>query len=183
MKRVGHIIGLAVLALLAACGRAAPGQPAQAGGDTVNFTLNSTAFAEGQTIPAKYTCDGANASPPLRWDGPPQAKSLVLIVDDPDAPGGTFTHWVLYDILGAQRELPEGSPGAGIPGMNDFSKAGYGGPCPPRANGPHRYFFTLYALDIPSLKLPGGRPRQEIERAMQGHVVGQAKLIGTYERR
>jgi Raf kinase inhibitor-like YbhB/YbcL family protein len=173
----------AALALLAACGRTTPGQPAQAGGDTVNFAFSSTAFADGQAIPANYTCDGANASPPLRWDGPPQAQSFALIVDDPDAPGGIFTHWVLYDILGAQRELPEGAPGTGTPGMNDFSKAGYGGPCPPRGNGPHRYIFTLYALDIPSLKLPAGRPRQEIERAMQGHVLAQAKLMGRYERR
>src|SRR5262245_57455570 len=110
MKRIGHIISLAALALLAGCGRATPEQPAQGGGAAVNFTLNSTAFAEGQAIPVKYTCDGENISPPLRWDGAPQAQSFALIVDDPDAPGGTFTHWVLYNIPGSQRELPEGSP-------------------------------------------------------------------------
>jgi len=183
MKRIGQIIGLAALALLAACGRTTPGPPAQAGGNTVTFTLSSTAFADGQAIPAKYTCDGANASPPLRWENAPQAQSFVLIVDDPDAPGATFTHWVLYDIPAAQRELPEAAPGAGTPGINDFAKAGYGGPCPPRGNGPHRYFFTLYALDIPSLKLPSGRPRREVEGALQAHVLGQAKLMGKYERR
>jgi len=183
MKRIGHAICLAALALLAGCGRATPGQPEQAGGTAVNFTLSSTAFADGQTIPVKHTCDGENSSPPLRWDGPPQAQSFVLIVDDPDAPGGTFTHWVLYDIPGSQHELPEGSPGVGAPGKNDFSKVGYGGPCPPRGNGPHRYFFTLYALDIQSLMIRAERTRQEVERAMQGHVLGQAKLMGRYERR
>jgi Raf kinase inhibitor-like YbhB/YbcL family protein len=183
MKRIGHAICLAALALLAGCGRPTPGQPAQVGGAAVNFTLSSTAFAEGQAIPVKYTCDGENASPPLRWDGPPQAQSFVLIVDDPDAPSGMFTHWVLYDIPGSQRELPEASTGVGASGMNDFSKAGYGGPCPPRGNRPHRYFFTLYALDIPSLTIPAERPRQGIERAMEGHVLGQAKLMGRYERR
>lgn len=149
----------------------------------MNFMLSSTAFAEGQAIPVKYTCDGANASPPLRWDGAPQAQSFVLIVDDPDAPGGTFTHWVLYDIPGQQRELPESSPGVGAAALNDFSQASYGGPCPPRGNGAHRYFFTLYAVDIPSLKIPANQPRQAVERAMQGHVLGQAKLMGRYERR
>jgi len=183
MKWIGYIIGLAVLVLLAGCGRATPEQPVQEGGAAVNFALSSTAFADGNAIPVKYTCDGENASPPLRWDGPPQAQSFVLIVDDPDAPGGTFTHWVLYDIPGSQRDLPEGSPSVGTPGLNDFSKASYGGPCPPRGNGPHRYFFTLYALDIPSLTISAGRPRQEIERAIQGHTLGQAKLMGRYERR
>lgn len=152
----------------------------------MSFTLTSPAFVEGETIPVKYTCDGENSAPPLRWDDAPQARSFVLIVDDPDAPGGTFTHWVLYDIPGTQRELPEGlsNVGAlGTPGMNDFSKVGYGGPCPPRGKGPHRYFFTLYALDTPSLMVPAERPRREIERAMQGHVIGQARLMGRYERR
>jgi Raf kinase inhibitor-like YbhB/YbcL family protein len=183
MKRLGYLISLAALALLAGCGRATPGQPAQEGGTAVNFTLSSTAFADGEAIPVKYTCDGENTSPPLRWDGLPQTQSFALIVDDPDAPGGSFTHWVLYDIPGSQRDLPEGSPTVGTPAMNDFAKAGYGGPCPLRGNGPHRYFFTLYALDIPSLKIPAGQLRQEIERAMQGHMLGQARLMGRYERR
>ena len=151
----------------------------------MTFTLTSPAFDQGAAIPARHTCDGENTSPPLRWDGPPAAQSFVLIADDPDAPRGTFTHWVLYDIPGAQRELPEGlaNVGAlGTPGMNDFSKIGYGGPCPPRG-GPHRYIFTLSALDIATLNLPAEAARQEIEAAIRGHVLGQAQLMGRYERR
>jgi Raf kinase inhibitor-like YbhB/YbcL family protein len=151
----------------------------------MDFRLTTPAFAAGDPIPARYTCDGENSAPPLHWDGAPVAQSFVLIVEDPDAPGRTFTHWVLYDIPGSQRDLPEGlsNVGAlGTPGMNDFSKVGYGGPCPPRGHGAHRYVFTLYALDVYSLMIPAERPRQEIERAMQGHIVGQTQLIGQYER-
>jgi Raf kinase inhibitor-like YbhB/YbcL family protein len=151
----------------------------------MDFRLTSPAFAEGDPIPARYSCDGENSAPPLHWDGAPAAQSFVLIVEDPDVPGQTFTHWVLYDIPGSQRDLPEGlsNVGAlGTPGMNDFSKVGYGGPCPPRGHGAHRYVFTLYALDVYSLMIPAERPRQEIERAMQGHIVGQTQLIGQYER-
>ena len=148
----------------------------------MTFTLTSAGFAEGAAIPAKYTCDGQNIAPPLRWDGPPDARSFVLIVDDPDAPSGTFTHWVLYDIPGAQRELPEGAANVGVPGMNDFSQAGYGGPCPPRG-GAHRYVFTLAALDIATLNLPPKASRKQVEAAMQGHTIGQARLMGRYQRR
>src|SRR5438093_9758562 len=120
----------------------------------MTFTLTSPSFAEGEAIPVKHTCDGENKAPALRWEGAPAAKSFVLIVDDPDAPGGTFTHWVLFDIPGAQRELPEGPAGVpGVGGANDFGKNGYGGPCPPRG-APHRYYFTLSALDVPMLNLP-----------------------------
>lgn len=151
----------------------------------MEFMLTSPGFADGETIPARYTCDGENNAPPLSWQGANGAQSFVLIVDDPDAPGGTFTHWVLYDIPGSQHELPEGlaNVGAlGTPGMNDFSQLGYGGPCPPPGNDPHRYVFTLHALDVPSLMIPAERPRQEIEAAMQGHVIGQAQLVGRYGR-
>src|ERR1700720_1149808 len=121
-----------------------------AGKDTMQLT--STAFGEGAPITAKYTCVGENISPPLKWSGTPAgARSLALIVDDPDAPAGTWVHWVLYDLLAHTSELPEGaSPGHPIPGaregMNDFGRAGYGGPCPPPGKA-HRYFFKLYALD------------------------------------
>ena len=151
----------------------------------MDFRLTSPAFAEGEAIPAKHTCDGANQSPQLRWNDPPPAQSFVLIVDDPDAPGRTFTHWVVYDIPGTQRELPEGlsNVGAiGTPGMNDFSRTGYGGPCPPRG-GPHRYVFTLSALDIATLQLPPDASRRDVETMMRGHVVGQARLMGRYGRK
>jgi Raf kinase inhibitor-like YbhB/YbcL family protein len=150
----------------------------------VAFTLSSPSFAEGEAIPVKHTCDGENSAPPLRWEGQPAAQSFVLIVDDPDAPGGTFTHWVLFDIPGSQRELPEGlsNVGAlGTPGMNDFLKVGYGGPCPP-PGAPHRYVFTLSALDVATLNLPAEASRKQVEQAAQGHVLGQAKLIGRYQR-
>ena len=178
-----------MVAGLAGCGQARPAGPAspiQEGGTPVAFTLSSPSFAEGEAIPVRHTCDGEDAAPELRWDDPPAAQSFVLIMDDPDAPGGTFTHWVLYDIPGPQRELPEGlsNVGAlGTPGTNDFSRTGYGGPCPPRGRGAHRYFFTLSALDIATLNLPPEASRRDVETAMQGHVVGQARLMGRYERR
>jgi Raf kinase inhibitor-like YbhB/YbcL family protein len=181
------LLSILVLLSLAACGAATeqPAARAPGGGTMVDFTLTSAGFAEGAAIPAKYTCDGENSAPPLRWDGAPHAQSFVLIVDDPDAPGGTFTHWVLYDIPGAQRELPEGlsNVGAlGTPGINDFSRVGYSGPCPPRGAGAHRYVFSLSALDIATLNLPPEAERQTVEAAIRGHVLGQAKLIGRYER-
>ena len=150
------------------------------------FTLSSPSFAEGELIPVKHTCDGEDEAPPLRWQDAPAAQSFVLIMDDPDAPGGTFTHWVLFDIPGNQRELPVGlsNVGAlGTPGLNDFSRTGYGGPCPPRGGGPHRYFFTLSALDIPTLQLQPEASRRDVETMMRGHVVGQARLMGRYERK
>ncbi len=147
------------------------------------FTLTSPAFIEGGAIPRDYTCDGADRSPPLRWTGAPSAASYVLIMDDPDAPGGTFTHWVLYDIPGDRTELAEGEQKVGLAGGNDFGGRGYGGPCPPRGRGAHRYFFRLSALDIPSLKLSPGASRRDVEAAMRGHVLATATLMGRYERK
>jgi Raf kinase inhibitor-like YbhB/YbcL family protein len=148
----------------------------------MTFTLTSPSFVEGEAIPVKHTCDGANQSPALRWEGAPDARSFALIVDDPDAPGGTFTHWVLFDIPGALRELPEGSASIGVAGANDFSQAGYGGPCPPPGVA-HRYFFTLSALDILTLNLSPKAARRDVEAAMRSHIVGQARLIGRYRRK
>lgn len=143
--------------------------------------LSSTVFKEGATIPRKYTCDGDNVSPPLAWEGaPPQAKSTALIMDDPDAPSGNFVHWVLFDIPPAFSELREGVQGVGAPGSNSYRKIVYNGPCPPP--GPaHRYFFKLYALDQ-LLKLRPGASKTELERAMQGHILDQAQLVGKYGR-
>ncbi len=151
----------------------------------MSFTLSSPVFTDGAAIPARFTCDGDNLSPQISWSGAPgNAKSFVLIVDDPDAPSGTFTHWVLFDVPASTRELSEGQKGGvGHPGKNDFSKVGYGGPCPPRGHGAHRYYFTLSALDIDRLGLSAGVSRQQVEGKMRGHVIGTAKVMGKYERR
>lgn len=153
----------------------------------MTLQIRSTAFSEGGMIPRRYTCDGEDVSPPLTWSGIPEGtRSLVLIADDPDAPVGTWVHWVLYDIPPTLNGLPEGIAkipsvqGVGTQGTNDFRRIGYGGPCPPR--GPaHRYFFKLYALDI-SLNLKPGASKADVERAMKGHILAQAQYMGTYHR-
>lgn len=150
--------------------------------------LTSTAFTEGAAIPARHTCDARNTSPPLKWSGiPASARSLALIVDDPDAPVGTWVHWVLYDLPAATSELAEDVPKSqqladgAKQGLNDFRQLGYGGPCPPHGN-PHRYFFKLYALDA-VLDLKPGSTKRELERAMEKHILAHAQLMGTYQRR
>jgi Raf kinase inhibitor-like YbhB/YbcL family protein len=153
----------------------------------MGFQISSTAFSAGETIPKKFTCDGPDASPQLRWEGaPPGTQSFVLIVDDPDAPAGTWVHWVLYNLSPTTRELPEGvekkdqlGDGA-LQGRNDFRRIGYGGPCPP-AGKPHRYYFRLYALDV-KLSLKAGASKADVEGAMKGHILGQAELMGKYGR-
>lgn len=150
------------------------------------FKLTSPAFSDGSPIPAQHTCDGRDRSPALRWSGAPEGtRSFALIVHDPDAPGGAFTHWVLFDIPAGVEEIPEGAAptAVGLPGANDFGKTGYGGPCPPPGHGRHRYFFTLYALDLEKTGLRQGARRAEVESAIRGHVLGQAQLTGVYERR
>lgn len=143
--------------------------------------VTSSAFSEGQPIPEKYSCDGRNLSPPLKWSGAPEkTKSLAIIADDPDAPSGTFTHWVLYDLPAKTSELKEGSSGAGKEGVNSFKKMGYGGPCPP-PNGAHRYVFHVYALDIDSVG-KAGLSKQGVSAAMKGHVLAEGQLIGKYKR-
>lgn len=153
----------------------------------MSFTLSSSAFPNGGDIPRKYTCEGADVSPELSWTAPPSdTHGLVLIADDPDAPVGTWTHWVLYDLPAATTALPENVakmddlPSGGRQGRNDFKKIGYGGPCPPPGK-PHRYFFKLYALDG-KLNLKPGASKQEVENAMQGHILAQAELMGKYHR-
>jgi len=150
------------------------------------FSLSSPAFTEGGNIPSKYTCDAGqqNPSPALAWsDAPANARSFVLIMHDPDAPmAGGFTHWVLFDIPVATRSLPEGfQPGSvGVSGTSGFRRAGYGGPCPP--SGTHHYHFMLSALDVPSLGLQAGATKADVEKAMEGHVVGKTELVGLYQR-
>ncbi len=151
------------------------------------FTISSPSFQNGAQIPKKFACDGEDISPELQWT-PPAAgtKSLALIVDDPDAPVGTWTHWVLYDLppqttsLSENVKKQEHLPTGAIQGRNDFRKIGYGGPCPP-AGKAHRYFFKLYALDK-KLDLKPGASKQEVERGMQGHILAQAELMGKYQR-
>jgi Raf kinase inhibitor-like YbhB/YbcL family protein len=153
----------------------------------VTTQVSSPAFTEGDRIPVAHTADGNDVSPELRWSGAPQnSKSFVLICEDPDAPRGTWTHWVLFNIpadktslaqgVAKEKELPDGSR----QGKNDFGKIGYGGPSPPKGK-PHRYFFKLYALDA-KLDLPAGATRQQVLDAIKGHVVAEGQLMGLYGR-
>jgi len=149
--------------------------------------ISSTAFSEGGTIPKKFTCDGPDASPQLSWGGAPAGtQSFALIMDDPDAPVGTWVHWVLYNLPTSTNGLPEGVAkqeqvaGGALQGRNDFKKIGYGGPCPPPGK-PHRYFFKLYALDG-KLDLKAGATKPDVEAAMKGHILGQGQLMGRYGR-
>ena len=150
------------------------------------FEVTSPAFAPGEAIPGKYTCDGQDASPPLVWSDPPQGtQSFALIADDPDAPLGTWVHWVLYNLPAGARALPEAvPPEAELPdgsrhGESSWRRTGYGGPCPP--SGTHRYFFRLYALDT-VLDLAAGASKERLLQAMEGHILAQAELMGVYTR-
>jgi len=159
-----------------------------AGSKGGNMILNSKAFKASEMIPSKYTCDGADVSPDLIWQsGPEGTKSFALICDDPDAPGGTFTHWVLYGLASTVTALPENlpkqndlNPPKGKQGTNDFGRTGYSGPCPP--GGTHRYFFKIYALDS-EIQLSPHAGKRDLEKAIKGHVLAQAELIGTYQRK
>jgi Raf kinase inhibitor-like YbhB/YbcL family protein len=158
--------------------------------ETMALSITSSAFANNEAMPTKYTCEGEDVAPPLNWTGVPEnAKSLVLIVDDPDAPDPkaprmTWVHWVLYNIPSQALGLPEGATSSDLPagtleGRNDWKRTGYGGPCPPI--GRHRYFHKLYALDrlLPDLKEP---TKASVESAMKGHIIEQAELVGTYQK-
>ncbi len=149
--------------------------------------LRSDAFPDGGNIPTKYTCEGDDISPPLTWGGTPaQTRSLALVMDDPDAPFGAFTHWVIFDLDPNTSTLGEGVqaapqlPGSTIQGKNGFGKFGYGGPCPPRGR-PHHYRFTLYALDD-LLRLAPGSSKKQVLVAMRGHILEQAQLVGLFQR-
>jgi Raf kinase inhibitor-like YbhB/YbcL family protein len=179
--------------LLPACGRSPSTESLLPGKETKSMTIliESPAFTGGGTIPKLYTCDGKDVSPPLAWSGVPEAaRSLALICEDPDAPRGTWTHWVIFDIPATVKELGEGVPAqervqvaAGeepaLQGKNDFKKSGYGGPCPP--SGTHRYFFRIYALDT-GLGLGPGTTRQDLLRSIKGHVLAEGELMGRYSR-
>ncbi|MBW1982197.1 MAG: YbhB/YbcL family Raf kinase inhibitor-like protein [Deltaproteobacteria bacterium] len=188
----GNIILLSFVSLfvLTAAGLAKNADSKRKGGLTVAFTLTSSAFSPSGEIPLRFTCDGDDTSPPLSWSGVPEGtKSLALIVDDPDAPDPaaprmTWVHWVLYNIPAHVQGLPEGVKSSDLPagtreGLNDWKRTGYGGPCPPI--GRHRYFHKLYALDVvlPDLGTP---TKSALEKAMKGHILAKAELVGTYQR-
>jgi Raf kinase inhibitor-like YbhB/YbcL family protein len=144
------------------------------------LSVTSPAFAHGERIPQAHTCEGADTSPPLRWDaGPEGTLSYVLIVDDPDAPRGTFLHWTAWNLN--TNQLEAGATADMVQGRNDFGNLAYGGPCPPRGHGEHRYQFHVYALDA-KLSVPAGATRMELEAAMARHVRAQGLLLGTYRR-
>lgn len=191
LNKINQIRPLVIYAvtfcLVAGCRPTASENPENEGGNEMNqIKLTSSAFEEEAMIPAKYTCDGKDISPPLVWQGVPnEAETLALIVDDPDAPGKTWVHWVAYNIPADVTELPENYPplekaeNGMMQGKNDFKKIGYGGPCPP--SGTHRYYFKLYALSE-TLNLEPGATKQELLDAMEGKVVAETSLMGKYSR-
>jgi Raf kinase inhibitor-like YbhB/YbcL family protein len=168
--RKAIVIGLAAIGLATAIG-AGEGK----------MKIKTTAFQEGGNIPSKFTCDGADANPPLRFEGvPAEAKSLALIIDDSDAPGGLFTHWLVWNIDPKTTTVEENSaPSSGVQGKNDFGKSGYGGPCPP--SGTHRYIFKVFALDR-QLGLAAASKRAQLDAQMRGHILAQGELMGRYSR-
>jgi Raf kinase inhibitor-like YbhB/YbcL family protein len=166
--------------VFAGCGSSPP-ESEMAGVGPMSIQLLSAGFSEGGAIPKKFTCDGEDLSPHLSWTMVPDgSQSLVIIMDDPDAPRGTWVHWVLYGLSSDLTELPEGVQGIGVDGVNSSSQPGYGGPCPPPGTT-HRYFFKLYTLDK-ALDLNPGATKEEVEKAMAGHILAQGQLMGTYER-
>jgi Raf kinase inhibitor-like YbhB/YbcL family protein len=178
------IVKIAVL-LVVSCGVIFAQQAKPGGAPT--FTLTSSAFASGAAIPEQYSCKGADTSPALQWDGvPANTAAFAIIMDDPDAPGGTWVHWVLWNLPAATQSLPEGVPkreqldNGARQGRNSFRKTGYNGPCPP-AGATHRYFFRVYALDA-KLDLAAGASRAQLDAAMKGHVLAEAEYMGTFHK-
>jgi Raf kinase inhibitor-like YbhB/YbcL family protein len=157
------------------------------GGNSMD--INSSAFKQGEQIPKKYTCEGVDISPPLSWSGAPgETESFALVCDDPDAPAGTWVHWILYNMPPTTKQLPESVqktemlPDGARQGKNDFHRTGYGGPCPPPGHGYHRYFFKLYALDSMLDLKAGEDTKTGVLRAMDGHILTETKLMGKYKR-
>jgi len=186
LKNVIVLAVVPVLLLFCSCEQSAQADSGAVGGKEMELKVTSSAFVEGGLIPPRYTCDGADISPPLRWDAVPEGtKSIALISDDPDAPMGTWVHWVLFNLPPDTKELAENiPPNKTLPngakqGTSDFGRIGYGGPCPP--SGTHRYFFKIYALDA-VIDLPAGARKQQLVKAMEGHILGQGQLIGKYKR-
>ncbi len=185
-----YLIGL-VLILLSGCRSPNDSQPINpqqpASNAKPQIKVTSNAFTDGAMIPAKYSCDGENASPHLKWENmPANAKTIAIIADDPDAPGGTWVHWLIFNLPANVKELPDGVAPEGNAsavarqGTNDFKKIGYGGPCPP--SGVHRYFFKVYGLDT-ELSLNAGATKEDLMKAMEGHVVAEGQIVGKYEKK
>ena len=180
MFRRAVVAILLVAGIASACGGSGTDATRSEGSTMSGLSLASATFADGGAIPARYSCDGADVSPPLAWSGVPGGtRAFALIVDDPDARG--FVHWVVFDLPAEQASLAEGASGGASfgEGRNDFGRVGWGGPCPP--SGTHRYVFELSALDRP-LGLTGSPTATDVRRAMSGHVLGSARLTGTYRR-
>ncbi len=172
-----------LLTALASCGSAGKDNQMSDSTTITQFSMRSGDIGDGQPIPQMHSCDGSDQSPALSWDEPPAGtKSFALIVDDPDAPGGTFHHWGAYDIPPTTRSIGPGQR-IGKQAMNDAGKSGYMGPCPPKGHGPHHYRFKLYALDVDALTLPSDAKVEQVENAARQHQVGLTQLTGTYERK
>ena len=172
-----------LLTALASCGSAGKDNQMSDSTTIAQFALSSSDIKDGQPIPQVHSCDGSDQSPALSWDEPPSGtKSIALIVDDPDAPSGTFRHWGAYDIPPTTRSIASGQA-VGKQAMNDGGKSGYMGPCPPKGHGPHHYRFKLYALDVDALALPANPKVAQVEAEAQKHQVAMTQLTGTYERK
>jgi Raf kinase inhibitor-like YbhB/YbcL family protein len=181
------ILGIVIILLSCSCDESEQVGSREKGDKKMDIKVTSPAFENEGMIPAKYTCDGEDISPPLQWDAVPEGiKSIALISDDPDAPMGTWVHWVLFNLPADARELKENIPpdktlpNGAKQGTSDFGRIGYGGPCPP--GGTHRYFFKIYALDT-ELNLQAGARKRDLLKEMEGHIVGQGQLMGKYKRR
>lgn len=184
------LIPLTMIVALASCSardgatnELSNGENAMENSTITRLSLTSTAFQDAQAIPVEFTCDGGNRPPPLSWGEPPSGtRSLALVVDDPDAPRGTFRHWGVFDIPASARSIGGGHR-IGTEVSNDFGKSGYGGPCPPKGHGVHHYHFKLFALDTDRLGLPPSAKVADVENAALEHAIGRGELVGTYERR
>jgi Raf kinase inhibitor-like YbhB/YbcL family protein len=182
--RISFVIGLMLAAALAGCGSSAKGGVGSPPAAPNRISLSSDAFADGRTIPKDYTCDGERLTPPLAWSGvPSNARSLALVMEDPDAPGGTFVHWTLFGITTEIDSLAPGEiPQDAIEGQNSFGRRGYGAPCPPQGDKPHHYVVILYALRRP-LALGKGAAPNDVIAAIKGTAIARGELTGRYGRR
>ena len=192
MKNPALLLTAPALALVAltSCGasnqsdKQANGEATVENATLTKLVLTSDAFQNGQPIPTQYTCDGADQTPTIHWSDPPGGtKSFALVIDDPDAPSGTFRHWGVFDIPASTRSLGGGGRKVGTEVSNDFGKPGYGGPCPPHGHGPHHYHFKLFALSTEKLGLSADAKVVDVENAAQKHAIAEGEIVGTYERK